>query len=106
MLLAYMSHFMNNHVFGICNLYWFKLACSATQTWNLGFGNYEHLVYYLDNENKSLPDCVQAIRVENETPAHLRHCQDSSEVNLWHLSPAMSLVHMAPKERDIRKAGA
>ena len=23
------------------------------------------LVYYLDNENKKLPDCVQAIMVEN-----------------------------------------
>ena len=56
-----MSHFMSNHVFGICNLYWFKLACSATQTWNLGIDNYEHLIYYLDNENKSLPDCVQAL---------------------------------------------
>ena len=46
-----------------------------------GIGNYEHLIYYLDNENKSLPECVQAIMVENETLAHLRHCQDSSEVN-------------------------
>ena len=73
-----MSHFMSNHVFGICNLYWFKLACSATQTWNLGIGNYEHLMYYLDNENKSLSDRVHAIMVENETQAHLWHCQHSS----------------------------
>ena len=25
-------------------LYWFKLACSATQTWNFGIGKYEHLI--------------------------------------------------------------
>ena len=97
---------MSNHVFGICNLYWFKLACSVTQIWNLGIGNYEHLIYYLDNENKSLPDCVQAIMVENENLAHLQHCQDWSEVNLRHLSSAMSPVCIAPKERDIRKTGA
>ena len=88
-----------------------KLACAAVQTWDLGIGNYEHLIYYLDNENKSLPDCVQAIVVENKTPAHIRHCQDSSEVNPpppppRHLSPAMSPVCIAPKERDIRNTGA
>ena len=87
---------MSNHGFVICNLYWFKLARSASQTWNLGIGNYEHLIYYLDNENKNLPDCVQAIIVEIETPAHLQHCQDSSQVNLRHLSPAVSPVYMAP----------
>ena len=88
---------MSDHVFGICNIYWFKLTYSATQTWNLGIGNYAHLIYYLDNENKSLPDCVQAIMVENETPAHLRHCQDLSEVNLQHLSSTMPLhICMAP----------
>ena len=87
MWLAYKSHFKSNHGFVICNLYWFKLARSATQTWNLGIGNYEHLIYYLDNENKKLPDCVQAIMVENEPLAHLRHCQDSSEVNTPALKP-------------------
>ena len=87
MWLAYMSHVMSNHVFGIWNLYWFKLACSATQTWKLGIGKYEHLIYYLDSENKSLPDCVQAITVENEILTHLRHCQDSSEVNSPTLKP-------------------
>ena len=56
MWLPYMSHFKSNHVFGVCNLYLFKLACSATETWNLGTDNYEHLIYYLDNENKSWPD--------------------------------------------------
>ena len=96
MWLAYKSHFMSNHGFVICNLYWFKLACSATQTWNLGIGNYAHLIYYLDNENKDLPDCVQVIIVKNEPPALLQHCQDSSQVNLWHLSPAMSPVYMTP----------
>ena len=63
-------------------------------------------ILYIDNANKSLPDCLQAIIVENETPAHLRHCQDSSEINPRHLSPAVSPVYMAPKERDMRKTGA
>ena len=67
-------------------------------------------MYYLDNENKSLLDCVQAIVVENETLAHLRHCQDSSEVKPPALKPryvpAISPVYMVPKERDIRKTGA
>ena len=56
MWLLYMGHFISNHAFGVCNLYWFKLACSASETWNLGIDNYEHLIYYLDNENKSWPD--------------------------------------------------
>ena len=67
MWLLYMGHLISDHVFGVCNLYlgpsllgpnqyWFKLACSATETWNLGIDNYEHLIYYLDNENKSWPD--------------------------------------------------
>ena len=54
----------------------------------------------------SLPDCVQVIKVENETPAHLWHYQDSSEINPQHLIPAMSPVCIAPKERVIRKTGA
>ena len=41
---------MSNYVFEICNLYT------------------DLIIYYLDNENKSLPDCVQAIIVECETP--------------------------------------
>ena len=101
-----MSNFMSNRVLEICNLYWFKLTCSATQTWNLGIGNYEHLIYYQDNENKSLPDCGQAIMVENETPAHLQHYQDSSEVNPRHLIPAITPVCISPKERDICTTGA
>ena len=53
MWLPYMSHFISNYVLGVCNLYEFKLACSATETLNLGIDNYEHLIYYIDNENKS-----------------------------------------------------
>ena len=48
-----MSHFMSSHVFGVCNLYGFKLACSVTETLDLVIDNYEHLIYYIDNENKS-----------------------------------------------------
>ena len=43
MWLPYMSHFISNYVLGVCNLYEFKLACSATETLNLGIDNYEHL---------------------------------------------------------------
>ena len=35
----------------------------------LRIGNYEHFTNYLDNENKSLPDCVQVVIAENETLA-------------------------------------
>ena len=34
--------------------------------------------------------------MEIKTPAHLRHCRDSSEVKSWHLSPAMSPLSAAP----------
>ena len=67
MWLLYMGHLISNYVFGLCNLYWFKLTCSATETWNLEIDNYEHLIYYLDNKNKRRPD-RKAIIAENENP--------------------------------------
>ena len=64
-----MGHFISNHFFRVCNLYWFHLACSATETWNLGNDNYEHLIYYLDNATKTRADqTVQAIIAKNENP--------------------------------------
>ena len=35
---------------------------------------------------------------EIKTPAHLRHCRDSSEVKSLHLGPAMSPESPAPRE--------
>ena len=52
MWLPYMSPFISKHVFGVCNINGFKLACSATETLNLGIDSYEDLIYYIDKENK------------------------------------------------------
>ena len=41
-----------------------------------------------------------------KTPAHLRHCWDSSEVKSLHLGPAMSPEFPAPREPGIQMTGA
>ena len=43
---------------------------------------------------------------ENKTPAHLRHCRDSSKVKSLHLGPAMSSESPAPREPGIQMTGA
>ena len=43
---------------------------------------------------------------EIKTPAHLRHCRDSSKVKPLHLSPAMSPESPAPREPGIQMTGA
>ena len=43
---------------------------------------------------------------EIKTPAHLRHCQDSSKVKSLHLGPAMSPEFPAPMEPGIQMTGA
>ena len=41
-----------------------------------------------------------------KTPAHLRHCRDSSKVKSLHLGPAKSPESPAPKEPGIQMTGA
>ena len=43
---------------------------------------------------------------EIKTPAHLRHCRDSSKVKSLHLGPAMSPESPAPREPGIQMTGA
>ena len=43
---------------------------------------------------------------EIKTPAHLRHCRDSSKVKSLHLGPAMSPESPAPMEPGIQMTGA
>ena len=43
---------------------------------------------------------------ETKTPAHLRHCRDSSKVKSLHLGPAMSPESPAPREPWIQMTGA
>ena len=43
---------------------------------------------------------------EIKTPAHLRHCRDSSTVKSLHLGPAMSPESPAPREPGIQMTGA
>ena len=43
---------------------------------------------------------------EIKTPAHLRHCRDSSKVKSLHLGPAMSPESPAPREPVIQMTGA
>ena len=43
---------------------------------------------------------------EIKTPAHLRHCRDSSKVKSLHLGPAMSPESPAPREPGIQMNGA
>ena len=43
---------------------------------------------------------------EIKTPAHLRHCRDSSKVKSLHLGPAMSPESPAPGEPGIQMTGA
>ena len=43
---------------------------------------------------------------EIKTPAHLRHCRDSSKVISLHLGPAMSPESPAPREPGIQMTGA
>ena len=43
---------------------------------------------------------------EIKTPAHLRHCQDSSKVKSLHLGHAMSPESPAPREPGIQMTGA
>ena len=59
-------------------------------------GNYEHLIYYLDNENKSLPDCVQAIIMEYETRHIYSTARTRQRLVTRHLSPTMSPAYMPP----------
>ena len=41
-----------------------------------------------------------------KTPAHLRHCRDSSKVKSLHLGPTMSPESPAPREPGIQMTGA
>ena len=41
-----------------------------------------------------------------KTPAHLRHCRDSSKVKSLHLGPAISPESPAPREPGIQMTGA
>ena len=43
---------------------------------------------------------------EIKTPAHLRHCRDSSKVKSLHLGPAMSPETLTPREPGIQMTGA
>ena len=43
---------------------------------------------------------------EIKTPAHLRHCRDSSKVKSLHLGPAMSPESPAPREPGKQLTGA
>ena len=42
---------------------------------------------------------------EIKTPAHLRHCRDSSKIKSLHLGPAMSPESQAPREPGIQMTG-
>ena len=48
----------------------------------------------------------QLFKREIKTLAHLRHCQDSSEVKSRHLSPAMSPLFAAPTGLGFQMTGA
>ena len=43
---------------------------------------------------------------EIKTPAHLRHCRDSTKVKSLHLGPAMSPESPVPREPGIQMTGA
>ena len=45
-------------------------------------------------------------RREIKTPAHIRHCRDSSKAKSQHLGPAMSPESPAPREPGIKMTGA
>ena len=104
---AHTSHLISKTVFGVLQPYLrFQLAYSSRQ------------------RNKSLSDCanVQAVCLsfplvvriwhklvfwrEIKTPAHPRHCRDSSKIKSLHLGPAMAPESPATREPGIQMTGA
>ena len=57
-----MSNFLSKDVFWVCPIMMVQTGTLSykdqLKSWHLGFGEYEYLIYYVGNKNKSWLDCV------------------------------------------------
>ena len=94
---------MSKTVFGVCNHIY-------DSNWHAHLGNETRADQTVQMYRLSVP----LVRIwhklvfwrEIKTPAHLRHCRDSSKVKSLHLGPAMSRESPAPTEPGIQMTGA
>ena len=79
--------------------------------WHAHLGNETRADQNVERYRLSFPLVVRiwlklAFWRDIKTPAHLRHCRDSSKVKSLHLGPAMSPESPAPREPGIQMTGA
>ena len=94
---------MSKTVFGVCNHIY-------DSNWHAHLGNETTAVQTVQIYRLRFPLVVRIWHKlvfwrEIKTPAHLRHCRDSSKVKPLHLGPAMSPESPAPREPGIQMTG-
>ena len=101
---AHMSQLLSKTVLGVCNHIY-------NSNWHAHLGNETRADPTVQMDRLSFPLVVRIWHKlvfwrEIKTPAHLRHCRDSSKVKSLHLGPAMSPESPAPREPEIQMTGA